>query len=45
MQVIIAFVGFEIRGEFVVVRDVAYFIPDPTARPPSDVVRLRLTGY
>ena len=41
MQVIIAFVGFEIRGEFVVVRDVIDFIPDPTARPPSNVPEFR----
>ena len=40
MQVIIAFVGFEVRGEFVVVGDVVNFIPDATARPPSDVPEL-----
>ncbi|GEM_PF-4753749 len=41
MQVIVAFVGFEVRGEFVVVRDMIDFIPDPTTRPPSDVPELR----
>jgi hypothetical protein len=45
MQVIIAFVRLEIRGEFVVVWNVIDFIPDSAACPPSDVVRLRLTGY
>ena len=40
MQVIIAFVGFEVRGEFVVVRDVIDFIPDPTTRSPSNVPEL-----
>ena len=45
MQVIVAFVGFEVRGEFGVVWDVTDFVPDPIACPPSDVVRLRLTGY
>jgi hypothetical protein len=41
MQVIIAFVGFEVRGEFVVVGNVTDFIPDPTTRPPSNVPEFR----
>jgi len=44
MQVIIAFVR-DTSGEFVVVWNVIDFIPDSAACPPSDVVRLRLTGY
>jgi hypothetical protein len=41
MQVIVAFVGFEVRGEFGVVRDVTDFTPDATTRPPSDVPEFR----
>jgi len=40
MQVTIAFVGFEVRGEFGVVRDVTDFVPNPVTRPPSDVPEL-----
>ena len=43
MKINIAFVGFEARGEFVVVRDVIDFILDPTTRPPADVPEFR--GY
>jgi hypothetical protein len=41
MQVSIAVVGFEVRGEFGVVRDVIDFIPDPATCPPSDVPEFR----
>ena len=37
MQVIIAFVRLEVGGEFVMVWDMADFVPNPTTRPPSDV--------
>lgn len=37
MQVSIAFVGFEVGGEFVVFRDVVDFILDSTDCPPADV--------
>ena len=45
MKVTIAFVGFEIGGEFTVTGDIADFGPYTVDSPPSDVVRLRLTGY
>jgi len=41
MQIIVAFVVFEVGGEFVVVRDVIDFIPDPTACPSADVPEFR----
>jgi hypothetical protein len=41
MQIIVAFVVFEVGGELVVVWDVTDFIPDPAARPPADVPEFR----
>jgi len=37
MKVIVAFVRLEVRGEFVVIGDVADFGPDAVTNPPSDV--------
>jgi len=37
MQVSIAFVRLQVRGEFVVTGDVADFCPHAATRPPSDV--------
>jgi len=41
MQVIIAFVILEVRGEFGVVWDVTDFVPNPAACPPADVPEFR----
>jgi len=41
MQVIIPFVRLEVRGEFVMTGNVAYFRPYPVTDPPSDVPEFR----
>jgi hypothetical protein len=41
MQVIVAFVVLEVRGEFGVVWDVTDLAPDPTTCPPSNIPEFR----